>query len=129
MRNCKLQLTERFPRNVSSWNVPAFYIRSSLDVARMQSLPPPKHYAGVRIALLSSSAVKSCLQKGRPRLTFPKNILSPTKAHIRLTLGTAESILLSVLLVPTHLVICSTSYYIISTYKTLCIMVPHILNR
>lgn len=80
------------------------------------------------MALLSSSAVKWCLQKGRPCLMFPKNILSPTKAHIRPTSGTAESILLSALLVPTHLLICSARYYIISTYKTLCTMVPYILN-
>ena len=38
-RNCKLQLTERFPRNLTSWNVRTFYIRSSLDIAMIQSLP------------------------------------------------------------------------------------------
>lgn len=47
--------------------------------------PPPKYKAGVRIALFSSSAVRWCLQKGRPHLMFPNLPL------------------LSALLVPTHL--------------------------
>lgn len=54
-------------------------------ITRHSQDPPPKYKTGVKIALFSSSAVRWCLQKGRPHLMFPNLPL------------------LSALLVPTHL--------------------------